>query len=97
MEDSSSSEEGGSNTIFDETLFLLDCCLEYVEIVGRTEWLSLSVTWNWFPRELSDVVSEFKISCITLDLQVTKVKYEEGFIGKSGRKGTSSLADKKLF
>jgi hypothetical protein len=45
MEDSSC-EEGGSNTIFDETLFLLDCCLEYVEIVGRTEWLSLSVSWN---------------------------------------------------
>jgi hypothetical protein len=37
MEESSSCEEGGSNTIFDETLFLLDCCLEYVEIVGRTE------------------------------------------------------------
>jgi hypothetical protein len=36
MEDSSCSEEGSSNTIFDETLFLLDCCLEYVEIVGRT-------------------------------------------------------------
>ena len=30
------SEDGTSARIFDETLFLLDCCLEYVDIIGTS-------------------------------------------------------------